>query len=68
MKQKEIEHQITYWEKRRKMLEFEIKTINEIVAQIQQICNHKYSDGTSAVQDDAFAHPAAVPVCKICKK
>ncbi len=34
----------------------------------QNKCNHRYSDGTSAINYDAFASPYEIGTCQICGK
>ena len=68
MKSNEIKQSIKFWNRKRKKVQDELDKVNFIIEGIQRLCTHKYDNGTSAIDDDAFASPYAVPVCQICGK
>lgn len=68
MTTKELKQQVAFWQRKRGLIQDELDQVDTIIKDIQKICPHKYKNGTSAIQDDAFASPYAIPVCQICGK
>ena len=68
MTQKELKNSIVFWQRKRRLIQDELNQVDAIINDIQKLCPHKYKNGKSAVEDDAFANPYAVPVCQICGK
>jgi len=66
MKPSKLKQRIQFWQKKRQKAENEVKQLEKIVKDLQNLCNHKYDDGTTAIEDSHFASPYAQPVCKIC--
>ena len=66
--QKQRLRTVTFWRKQlAKKLE-EIKKIRNVIKAEQELCSHKFDDGSSAISDEALYHPAQRPVCEICGK
>jgi len=68
MTQKELKNSIAFWQRKRQLIQDELDQVDAIIKDIQKLCSHKYDNGTSAIDDDAFASQYAVPVCQICGK
>jgi len=68
MNSKEINKRVNFW--RAKQFEYIKKgeKIQGIIINLQEMCPHKYEDGKSAVEEDAFASQYSRPVCRICGK
>ena len=52
-----------------KALKKRLKIIEGMIDTYQnKLCNHKYENGRSAIEEDAPLHPASRPQCSICGK
>ncbi len=68
MKTKEINKRVNFWRSEQMKHIKKAEKIQGIITNLQEMCPHKYPNGTSAIQDDAFASQYAIPVCQICGK
>lgn len=66
--QKQRFRTVTFWRKQLAKKQAEIEKIKKVIKAEQELCTHKFDDGSSAVSDEALYHPAQRPVCQICGK
>jgi len=64
----EHKQRITHWRNKQKALLAEAESVQKIINDLQALCDHKYANGRSAIEEDAFASPYARPQCQICGK
>ena len=68
MKTKEINKRVNFWRAEQMKHVKKAEKIQGIITNLQDVCPHKYEDGKSAVEEDAFASQYSRPVCRICGK
>ena len=69
MKQKNIKKQVILWQKQLAEKKQQIAKIEKIITDLQDVCEHKCDDGTTAIERPVFdIHPDMHATCKICGK
>ena len=64
----EHKQRITHWRNKQMALLKEADKIQKIIEDLQALCDHKYENGRSAIEEDAPLHPASSRQCQICGK
>ena len=64
----EHKQRITNWRNKQMALLKEADNIQKIILDLQDVCDHQYANGRSAIDEDAHASPYSRPQCQICGK
>ena len=64
----EHKQQVDFWLKKKNRLLQEAESVQKIINDLQALCDHKYANGRSAIEEDAPLHPASQLQCQICGK
>ena len=63
-----IKQNVKYLQAELQAQQSRLKLIEGMIDAYQKLCDHKYPDGRSAIEEDAPLHPASQPQCQICGK
>ena len=64
----EHKKQVDFWRNKQNVLLAEAEKVQKIIEDLQALCDHKYENGRSAIEEDAPLHPASSRQCQICGK